>query len=302
MSRCIARRLAPAAAVLCLLIAAAGCGSSSSSDDSSSTPSAGTTASAGLPASIRSSGVLQIASDIPFPPYEYNEGGKVVGFEVDLANAMAKEVGVSVRFVQLPFDSIIPALQANKYPVAMSAISDTKEREQVVDFVDYSVDNEGILVPKGNPKHITGASSLCGLKVAVVRGTINARNAVIYSKRCVKEGHPAIQLATYQGDGVAQLTVRSGKSDAATSDAAALEYVAKTVDGGNAFSVVTYDDPQNPHMPVGVAMARGQDALRTAIKGALDKVLASGEYSQILAKYGLQSLALRGVTVNAAVN
>src|SRR5215468_6913842 len=254
MSRCIAQRLASAAAVLCLLIAAAGCGSSSSSDDSSSTPStgAGTTANGGLPASIRSSGVLQIASDIPFPPYEYNEGGKVVGFEVDLANAMAKELGVSVRFVQLPFDSIIPALQANKYPVAMSAISDTKEREQVVDFVNYSVDNEGILVPKGNPKHITGASSLCGLKVAVVRGTINAKNAVIYSKRCVTEGRPAIQLATYQGDGVAQLTVRSGKSDAATSDAAALEYVAKTVDGGNAFSVVTYNDPQNPHTPVGV--------------------------------------------------
>lgn len=302
MPRRMAHGLASAVAALCLLFAVGGCGSSSSGNDSSSTQSTGSTPSAALPASIRSTGVLKIASDIPFPPWEYNQGGKLVGFEVDLANAMAKQLGVRAQFVQLPFDGIIPALQAGKFPIAMSAISDTKQREQVVDFVNYAFDDEAALVPKGNPKHITGPSSYCGLRLAVTRATIQAKHADVYAKRCLQAGKPPIQISTYQGDGVTQLTVQSGKSDVATSDSAALAYVAKTVDGGNAFEVVHYDDAQNLHTPVGVAMAKGQDGLRAAITDALKKVLASPEYDQIINKYGLASLKAPGVTVNSPVN
>jgi polar amino acid transport system substrate-binding protein len=304
MPRGMVRRLAVAVAALCLLLAVASCGSDSSSDGGSSTQAAGGggTPSAALPESIRSSGVLKIASDIPFPPWEYDQGGTLVGFEVDLANAMARELGVRAEFVQLPFDSIIPALQAHKFPISLSAISDTRVRERVVDFVNYAYDDEAILVPKGNPKHIAGPDTFCGLRAAVTRGTIQADHFRTYDERCKSNGKPAIQIQYFQGDAVAQLTVRSGKSDMAPSDSAALSYVAKTVDGGDAFEVVTYEDAENVHTPVGVAMAKGQDDLRDAIEAALTRVLASPEYDQILEKYGLQSLRADSVTVNRAIS
>lgn len=303
MSRNISRGVALAAAALFLLVAAAGCGSGSSSDASSSTESSGgSTSSAALPASVQSSGVLEVASDLPFPPWEYEEKGKLTGFEVDIADAMAKELGVEAKFVQQPFESIIPALQAGKFPIAMSAISDTKEREKVVDFVDFATDSEGILVAKGNPKNITGPKSLCGLKLALVRGTIQAKNAEVYSERCKEDGLPEIQASVYQNDGVAQLTVQSGNADAATSDAAALAYTAKTVDNGEAFEVVNFEDSQNPKVPVGIALAKGQEEFREALVAALEKVHASGEYDRIVKKWGFESLSAKDVTVNGAIN
>lgn len=305
MSKRIPHGVAMAGAALCLLVAGAACGSDSSSDGSGATQgtTGAQTQNAGLPESIRSKGVVQIASDIPFPPYEFQQGGKLVGFEVDLANAMAKELGVSAEFVQLPFDGIIPALQARKYPIAMSAIGDTKEREKVLDFVNYAlIDDEGILVPKGNPKNITGPRSLCGLKVAVTRGTIQARTTETYSKRCVEEGDPAIEHSTYQSDGAAQLTVKSGKADAHPSDAVALAYLAKTVDNGDSFEVVNFKDPETPDAPVGIALPKGQDEFRDALVGALTKVLASGEYERILAKYGIGHISVKSITVNSAAN
>jgi polar amino acid transport system substrate-binding protein len=308
MSTALARRFMPAAAALCLLVGA-GCGSSSSGDTNtaaatnSAATTTGSTGAAQLPADIRKAGVLKVASDIPFPPYEFYAAGKnLTGLEVDLANAMAKELGVKAEFAQQPFDGVIPALQAHKYPIAMTAISDTKDREKVVDFVNYMYDSEAVLVPKGNPKHITGANTMCGMRLSVTRGTIQERNAKVFSKRCVKQGKAPISVAVYQSDGVSQLTVKSGKADGATSDAAALAYLAKTVDNGSSYDVVQYKDPQNPATPVGVAMAKGQDELRAAIEGAIKRVMASGEYQKILAKYGLVKLAAKDVTVNAAVN
>jgi polar amino acid transport system substrate-binding protein len=299
MPRGMVHRLAVAFAALCLLLAAASCGSNSSSDDSSTQAAGGgASPSASLPDSIKSSGVLEIASDIPFPPWEYEEGGRVVGFEVDLADAMAREMGVRAKFVQLPFDGIIPALQAGKYLAAMTAISDTEEREAVVDFVNYALDDEAILVPKGNPKNITGPESLCGLRLSVTRGTIQVKHAEAFSRKCVDDGKPAINIGAYQGDTASHLTVKSGKADAATSDSAALAFVARTVDDGNAFEVVSYTGFQNAKTPVGVAIPKGQDGLRDAIEAALTRVIASPEYDQILAKYGLQGMRIPAVTVN----
>ena len=76
------------------------------------------------------------ASTSPYAPNEYKQSGKVVGFDVDLLDAIAKVLGLKTDYREADFDKIVPAVQAGTYDMGMSSFTDTKEREQTVDFVD----------------------------------------------------------------------------------------------------------------------------------------------------------------------
>ncbi len=299
-----------AAAVLALGLALAGCGGSSSTSGSSSSPSASAGGSASgaasgaasgggalfalLPKSIQSSKTVRAATDGTYPPNEFTaaDGKTLQGFDIDLANAVGKKLGVTIHFDNAKFDSIITGITAGRYDLAFSSFTDNKERQKKVDFVDYFNAGTSILVKKGNPEHISKLEDLCGKKVALESGTVQVK--IAQGAKC--PGGGSINVTQLPDDATARLQVKTGRAVADMNDFPVAAYTAKTSGGGNDFEVV---GTQYESAPYGVAVSKDLTGLRDAVKQALQELVTDGSYGQILSKYAINQGALKTITVNA---
>lgn len=257
-----------------------------------------------LPGAIKSSGTVRVASDVPYPPFEMfvKEGEtQLTGLDYDLAQAIGAKLGVDFKFTPQAFDGIIPAIQAGKYDVAMSAMTDNKERQQVLDFVDYSQSGSGIMVKKGNPEKIRTLDDLCGKKVGVQTATNQLDLLKSHQKKC---GGKKIDIQTFPKDSDAQLALRSGKVVADVLTKPAAGWTAKTADGGNSFEVV--DDPQARAgynaSPNGIGISKKLPELTDAVQKALQALIDDGTAGKIGAKYGIESIMVEKATKNGAVD
>jgi polar amino acid transport system substrate-binding protein len=260
-----------------------------------------------LPETIREAGKVRVATDVPYPPFEMfvkeGESG-LTGLDHDLGQALGGKLGVTFAFTPQKFDGIVPAIQAGKFDVAMSAITDNKERQQVVDFVDYSQSGSGILVADGNPDKITDLDGLCGRKVAVQAATNQLKLLKTRQADCSAAGKGRIDIQTFPKDSDAQLALRSGKVAAQVLTKPAAGWVAKTADSGKAFDLV--EDPKAPGgynaSPNGIAVSKQLPELTEAIQKALQSLIDDGTVAKIYAKYGVASIAVKEATRNAAVD
>lgn len=260
-----------------------------------------------LPAALKKSGKVRVAADVPYPPFEMfvSEGSKeLTGLDYDLGQAIGAKLGVEFAFTPQKFDGIVPALQAGKFDAALSAITDNKERQKVVDFVDYSQSGSGILVAEGNPHKIVTLTDLCGNRVGVQAATNQLKLLTSTQARCTAEGKKKIDVSTYPKDSDAQLALRSGKVVAEVATKPAAGWTAKTADGGKAFDLV--EDPQAPGgynaSPNGIAISKKLPELTTAVQKALQALLDDGTVTKIFEKYGVASIAVKEATRNAAVD
>ncbi|WP_236245983.1 ABC transporter substrate-binding protein [Streptomyces sp. CC210A] len=310
-----AQRAAAAAAAALALTALSAC----SSGDAPAPAAAGKVSVAGveiakdqalhdmLPEKIRKTGTVRVATDVPYPPFEMfvKEGGsELTGLDYDLGQALGAKLGVTFAFTPQKFDGIVPAIQAGKFDAAMSAITDNKERQQVVDFVDYSRSGSGILVADGNPSSIADLDGLCGRKVAVQVATNQLDLLRSHQASCTKAGRQKIDIQTYPKDSDAQLALRSGKVVAQVLTKPAAGWVAKTADEGKAFDLV--EDPAAPGgyeaSPNGIAVSKHLPELTDAIRKALQTLIDDGTVTKIYDKYGVASIAVEEATKNAAVD
>ncbi|MEU9832423.1 ABC transporter substrate-binding protein [Streptosporangium sp. NPDC048047] len=260
-----------------------------------------------LPDAIRSAGKVRVATDAPYPPFEMfvSEGGtELTGIDYDLGQALGARLGVRFEFGQQKFDGIIPAIQAGQYDAVMSALTDNKERQQVLTFVDYSVSGTGILVRKGNPEKITAHTDLCGKAVAAQAATNQSKLIDKWQPDCKAAGRPEISKKEYPKDTDAQLAIKAGTVVASLQTKPAAIYTAKTADGGAAFEAV--DDPAAMGgynaSPNGIGVAKANQPLAQAVQKALQSLIDDGTYGKILAGYGAESIAVKTATINAAVD
>jgi polar amino acid transport system substrate-binding protein len=260
-----------------------------------------------LPDAVKSSGVVRVASDVPYAPFEmYASAGSTqfTGIDYDLGQALGAKLGVRFQFKQVKFEGIIAAIGAGQYDVAMSDMGDRKSREKKLDFVDYTQDGTGILVAKGNPKHLTTFTDLCGKAVSTEAGTNTERFVKDNQHQCTDAGKPRIDLQTFPKDTDGQLAIKAGKVVAHTMDRAAAGYTATTAGQGASFEVV--NDPKAPNgynsTPNGIAVAKSEPKLADAIQKALQQLIDDGTYGKILAKYGESSIAVAKAGRNAAVS
>lgn len=126
---------------------------------------------------IKKAGVLVIGTEALYPPYEFHAviDGKdtIVGFDIDLANAIAKELGVQLKIVDMAFDGIIPALQAGQIDIAIAAISPTDERKKVVAFSDiYYAATQNCLIRVADKDKYPTIDSLEGKKIGAQLGAL----------------------------------------------------------------------------------------------------------------------------------
>jgi polar amino acid transport system substrate-binding protein len=257
-----------------------------------------------LPEQIRSTGIVRVATDVPYPPFvmfEKEGGTEITGLDYELGQAVGAKLGVKFDFKAQKFDGIVPAIQAGKFDVAISAITDNKERQAVLDFVDYSVSGSGIMVADGNPEKIAGLDDLCGKSVAVQAATNQLDLLKSRQRACRSAGGKKIDIQTFPKDSDAQLALRARKVVADVLTKPAAGWTAKTADGGNTFDVVEDPSAKGGYgaSPNGIAVSKKLPELTDAVRKAVQALMDDGTLNKICAKYGVESIALKKAAVNA---
>lgn len=239
-----------------------------------------------LPADIREAGVLRIASDPTYPPFEFydTDNKTLIGWDADMGDAIGAVLGLKVEHVPATFDTILPGLQSGKYDLGMSTFSVTDERRKAVDFVPYLQGGTGLAVAPGNPQKLSvDATSLCGKAVAAQKGSIQSLDILpAFSKDCTEAGSPAIDMQFFPTQNDANLALTSGRVQGVMADSVSLAYQGKLA--GGKFEVAQGPDYE-PEL-TGTALGKKSELL-PAVQAATAAVLESPTYAEINAKWGL---------------
>lgn len=317
-SAALTRLTAVAALAVAGTLVLTGCGdqtkkdSASSGSSSSSTASSGSTAGTGnsagaaplfakLPKKYQDAGVIKVGTDASYAPMEQTENGKIVGIDPDLGDALSKQLGVKFEFTNGQFDGLITSLYTGREDAVMSAMSDTKARQQGlddkgkkvgkgVDFVDYYMSGSSLLVHKGNPKGVKTLSDLCGQTVAVQRGTIYETAFKQQKTACGSKG---LTIESFDTDTEAQTRVKAGGAVADLNDTPVAAYIAQKSNG--AFEVA--GSPADAG-PFGIAVDKSNTQLRDALQQAMQAIIADGTYARVLQKWNANVGAITTVKIN----
>src|SRR5919201_3127068 len=244
MTRSTSRAAASLAALFAAAAIVAGCGSSNNNTTSAPASTGGASTSAGssgvdqkvaseVPASIKSKGTLTVAADATYAPNEFigTNGKTVEGMDADLAKALAGTLGLKANVVNATFDSIIPGLAAHKYDLGMSSFTDTKESEKTVDFVTYFSAGTSFYEKASGGPPITDLSSLCGVTVAVEKGTTQADDSTAQGKKCTTAGKKPVKVLTFPDQNGANLAITSGRAQVGMADSPVVAYQVKKSGG-----------------------------------------------------------------------
>lgn len=250
-----------------------------------------------LPADLAAKGTITVGSDIEYPPFEAYaaDNTTVVGLDRDVADGIEKVLGVKLEFQNAAFDSLIPGLVSGRYDMVMSAMTDNQEREKQVDFVDYVKAGGGMLLPTDNPHGIKTPDDLCGLNIAVDKGTTEVDDATFQSDKCVKAGKKALNTTVYPGNNQMILALQTGRADAALIDSVSGEQVAHE-SNGKLIALPPYNESY-----FGIVFPKGSGQLQKAVQAALQAMKADGSYQKIFEKYGLGDATVDAFTINGAI-
>jgi polar amino acid transport system substrate-binding protein len=292
------RSAAIVAAAAAMLLA--GCGGNDQSTQGSAATGPGTQAvpsvAALVPAAVKSKGTLTVAADATYAPNEFiaPDGRTVKGMDADLAAALARVMGLKARVVNATFDSIIPGLSAGKYDLGMSSFTDTKAREQTVDFVTYFSAGTSFYVKAQGGPSIARLSDLCGHSVAVEKGTTQASDSTAQDKRCRDAGKPGVKVQVFPDQNGANLALSSGRAEVGMADSPVAAYLVKQSHGQFKLSGEPYGTA-----PYGIAMPKGGGLAKPVLAG-MRALIADGRYQAILKRWGVAQGAIGTPAINAA--
>ncbi len=300
-------------AALALVLTTAACGGGGSKTPAADqTPAESPTASAStagpydeiralLPERIRSSGAITVSNPLKNPPYAYMEtdGTTLKGIAPDLSKALEPILGVTFKWVDTPFPGLIPGLQANKFDMIWGSITDTKEREGILDFVSYEGDGAIIMVKKGNPAGLASIEDLCGTTASGLQASFQITMLEDQSKKCTDAGKKSIKVLTFPSVTDAELAVRSGKADSFFGGVGAVLYQVKTAGDGNDFDKV---GPIYNASLYGAGVNKSDAGLSQALMAGLKKLIEEGSYQKVFDTYGLADAALTAdqIVINGA--
>ena len=225
--------------------------------------------------------------DTTYPPAESIVNGKPAGFDIDIANAIAKQLGSTAQIKTTGFTVIIAALKQKKCNAIISSMTITKDRAKQVSFVPYLDVGSFLMVKKGNPDHITGLASLSGKSAAVEASTTQLGFLQAENKILQKQGKPLITIKSYPADTSAVATIQAGKVIAYFADAAPVLYYIRTTG-----QFVQTTGKQLSTSPEGIATRKG-DPLGAQINNVINALYLNGKMKSILAKWQASQFALK---------
>jgi polar amino acid transport system substrate-binding protein len=287
-----------AAAALVALLMASGCGSGRTQADERAV-SAATFDQAlhdRLPAGILARGSVRVGGGDPYPPASFfaPDGRTIVGFEPDLAAALGRVLGVRFEFVNVDFTDLLPQLNSHRIDVAMASMTDNAAREKHADFVNYFQAGTSIIVQRGNPQGISALKDLCGKVVAVEEETTQVDLLQRTQKGCQGK---RIDIRTYGANASALVQLRTGRAVAVLSDYPPAVHV--STDQRTSAHYQLAASTQYEPSPYGIGVAKDQTELRDVLRDALERVMRSGDYADVLQRWGVPSGGLESATINA---
>lgn len=220
------------------------------------------------------------------PGYEAldpKDPSKYVGFDIDLVDALGSCLGFKVTYKPVAFSALLTTLQSGQADIVISDIYATKQRARAADFITYSKVFDGVLVAKGNPKHITGINtSLCGDTAAENTGFVEVPLIQKLAGKCKAEGKPAPKLELFSDNANCIQALLSGRADTYINDV-------NTVDQAVEAHPNELSKAAAVTLPysVGIAVPRGDHEFRSAIKDALVALQKAGVEKALLNKWSL---------------
>lgn len=216
-------------------------------------------------------GVLVMATNAEFPPYEFHEGDKVVGIDADIAAAIAAELGMELEIEDIAFDSIIPEITSGKADMGLAGMTVTEDRKMSVDFSDtYATASQMIIVKEDST--IAGPDDLKGVVVGVQLGTTGD----IYVSDLEAEG---TVVERYNKGFEAVQALSQGKIDAVVIDGEPAKTFVSQTEG------IKMLDEAFTEEEYAIAVKKGNTELLDKINAALKTLKEDGTLDEIVAKY-----------------
>lgn len=254
-----------------VLFSLAACGSSSAGESDSS--DSGKTSTSALE-QVKSAGKIVFATEGTYAPFSYHDSktNELTGYDVEVATAIAKEIGVKAEFAEGSFDSLLAGVDAKKYDTVADQISATDERKAKYDFTEpYTYSYGVVLTTKDNPKNVSSFDNVKGLKAAET-GTSN------WNKTAQEKGAEIVQVNDF---GQAVEALQSGRADVTLNDGlAVLDYLKQKPDANIKIAAKSEKTPA-AQLP----FRKGSDDLVKAVNDAIAKLQKDGTLTKISEKY-----------------
>jgi len=280
------------------LVAACGSGSSGGGNQTVKTGSSVDKAlAAQVPANVKADGTITIGVDSTYAPSEFldTDGKTVIGFDVDLFNAVAAKLGLKTKWVTADFGTIIASVDSGKFEMGISSFTINSDREKQATMISYFSAGTQWATQKGNPSGIQPGSA-CGHRVAVQQSTVQVDDLNAKSKACTKAGKKKITIDQYKAQDDATAAVISKKDDAMLADSPVCAYAVQKTNGQLELLGAIYDSA-----PYGYVLPKNAGSFADAVKGALQEVISSGTYKSVLDKWGVGQGAITTPEINPSV-
>jgi polar amino acid transport system substrate-binding protein len=246
------------------------------------------------PGGLVKAGKLTIATELTAPPHAFFDEDRVVGFAVEIGQALARQMCREAEFVPVAFAGMLAGFNARKFDIVVAGVGIKPEREQSFDFVPYFQGGVRLVVEKNSKMWFESEKDLCGRKVATQTGSSEAigleranREACPVGKKIVIMGYPSFTEAVR--------ALRRKAAEVAFVDWPFANYLAQMVPDLALASPIFSETPGSPRNKQGMVVRKGDGETAAALADALARIQANGEYDQILAKWNLSDGDVRRV-------
>jgi len=213
---------------------------------------------------------IYVGTNAEFAPFESMDGDKIVGFDMDLIDAVSKNIGVEIEIKNMSFDGLLPALQSKKVDLIIAGMTATEERKKAVNFTNsYYIANQVIITAK-NSDDIVSFDGLKGKKVGVVLG---------FTGDVVASKIDGVELKKYNAGYAAIMDLKSGKIDAVVLDSEPAKNFVKNNDGLKLTSATGEKEEY------AMAIGKENNELLEKVNNALEVLKKDGTYDELLKKW-----------------
>ncbi|MFD9453043.1 ABC transporter substrate-binding protein [Streptomyces sp. NPDC059985] len=252
-----------------------------------------------LPADVRKTGSVRIGSSVGSPPSAYYPNGQdkpPAGQDIDIANAVAKVLGVKAKRQDASFETILPALGSGKYDLGTGNFGVTAERLKTIDFVTYINDGQGFAVKTGNTTlttQVDDLTQLCGLTIGTGAGTTFEKTLTAQQGVCAAAGKKPYEVKVFSEPGAVTTALQQGRIDVVMSTINGLRHQAAQPAAQTTFL------GEYHRLDVGFAFKKGSP-LTPAFQAAVNELVKNGTYARILKKWGTTASAIETSRINPA--
>lgn len=226
---------------------------------------------------------LPVGSDMTFPPYEFLNNGKPAGFDIELMDKLAKNMGMQTDYTDTRFSNLIIGITSKKFPIVISGLYITPERLKQVDFVPYVKTGVSLLVKADSKFKPQKAADLCGKTVSVQKGTAFVQQLNGISAECTKAGSAAIKVREFETSPEAAQALLANAAEVQYDDAAVAQTTSEKLHGR---VVVSSKEALFP-VVMGIAVEKGNKDMLNKLNASLEQSKKDGSYATLLKKYNL---------------